>query len=388
MACNYNQNSICFDASKKCSYWHTLSTIHQSKNMKVRIRPLLLLAFCALLACTPAWAQEPEDDDEDYSAYDDAGTSAVKYATQKVRMLSPTKLISVGYEFQMPFRADFIPQDASGKKQEGPTEPSQIKYMGGLRWMANFPVISTNKMIINLGANYYESQIRFETARENQTEVMHALGRGLRTGGVNATLFKPLDEHRFIIGALQTDWNSNLNWGNFSDNFPMPTLTVGTLYGWKKNENFMWALGATQTWRGGEKLYLPLLLLNKTYSDRWGIEILAPARAHVRYNFSTGSLLMAGYEIEGNSYQLRGNFISPTGTPLNALEIRRSELKPRIVFEQRLVGFIWLSAQVGWRLNYKFHMSEERGSSRGVFVYRAELGNPLYAAVSINLVSP
>lgn len=362
--------------------------------MKIPILSKLLLSTLYAIICAgmlTAYAQEPDtEDNEDYSAYDDAGKSAIKYATQKVRRLSPTKLISVGYEMQFPFKADFYLQDASGKKDDKQVAPesANITRFGGLRWSANVPVISTNKMIINLGANYYESQITFEKNAETTIGMQPALVSGLRTGGVNAVMFKPLDEVHYIIGSVQTDWNGNFTWNNFQDNFPAPTLTVGALYGWKRNENFMWALGATQTWRGGEKLYLPLLLYNRTYNDRWGLEILLPARAHVRYNFSTGTLLMAGFEVEGNSYQLRGNFTTSTGRNLQTLELRRSEIKPRLVFEQRLFGFFWLSAQVGYRYNYKFNMSEARSSNRGVFIYRSDLGNPLYAAISINLVSP
>jgi hypothetical protein len=148
----------------------------------------------------------------------------------------------------------------------------------------------------------------------------------------------------------------------------------------------MWALGATQTWRGGELLYVPLLMLNKTFNDKWGLEMLLPARAHVRYNFSPQSLLLAGFEIEGNSYRM---LTEPDAVFEKGIShLRRSELKFRMIYEKKLFGFVWISVQAGYRYNFKFNFSEERDSKRGDFLVTSKLGNPLYAGISLNLVSP
>lgn len=363
----------------------------------MRILNLFLFCFGCLFFISPAFGQQPDStagsEEEDYSAYGSAEES-VKYCTQKVRFLSPTKLISVGFEAQMPFKASFPLEEEFKDKNRLPDRNQSVTFFGGARWAANAPVISNNKFILNVGASYYESYIRFkegEVINNNyERQIKSALSRGLRTMGINVTAFKPLDDKHFLIGSLISDFNGNFGWNTMQDAFPMPTWTFAVLYGWKRNDNTMLAFGATQTWRGGEKLYVPLLMYNKTFNDRWGLEILAPARAHVRYNFSASSLLLLGYEIEGNSYRLfRGqeNFESGSGGG-RFLEIRRSEIKPRIIFEQKLMGFIWLSAQVGYRYNFKFGITEDRSSERGDFLYRGNFGNPLYGAISINLVSP
>jgi hypothetical protein len=121
------------------------------------------------------------------------------------------------------------------------------------------------------------------------------------------------------------------------------------------------------------------------------LEILLPARAHLRYNFSPQSILLGGFEIEGNSYQISKNelaFVNTNGGAIDQLELRRSELKFRLMYEQKITGFVWLSVQAGWLMNYKFNFSEGRTSDRGEFVYESKLGNPLYAGISLNLVSP
>lgn len=356
----------------------------------------LRICLFLILISPPVFSQvtdSTQNEEEDYSQYGSADES-VKYCTQKVRFLSPTKLISVGYEWQAPFDMEFTYKAGSGDRT---LEKQSVTYFGGARGQFNAPVISNNRFILNLGANYYESAFtikkQFDPGFQDGTvqAIRNSLTMGLRTVGLNVTAFKPLDDKHFLILSAMGDFSGNYGWGSLDTAIPKPTYTFAALYGWKKSETFMWAIGATQTWRGGERLYVPLLLFNKTFNDKWGLEMLLPARAHLRYNFSPQSLLLGGFEIEGNSYRITKNdlsFTNPAGQPLDNLELRRSELKFRLMYEQKITGFIWLSVQAGWRMNYKFNFSEERGSERGKFVFESKLGNPVYAGISLNLVSP
>lgn len=358
---------------------------------------LRIFLFSILIGC-PAFSQvvdSTQTEDEDYSQYGSADES-VKFCTQKVRFLSPTKLISVGYEWQAPFEMKLTYKGANFNQT---LEKQDITFLGGARGQFNAPVISNNRFILNLGANYYESAISINKSGDNGNSMLYsheevfknALSKGLRTVGLNATAFKPLDDKHFLILSAMGDFSGNFGWKILDTLLPKPTFTFAALYGWKKSETFMWAIGATQTWRGGERLYIPLLLLNKTFNDKWGLEMLLPARAHLRYNFSPQSLLLGGFEIEGNSYRIgKGDvaFLNSSSQPVDYLELRRSELKFRLMYEQKITGFIWLSAQAGWRMNYKFNFSETRSSERGKFVYESKLGNPFYAGISLNLVSP
>lgn len=361
------------------------------------INTLLIFLFSILIGC-PAYSQvvdSTQTEEEDYSQYGSADES-VKYCTQKVRFLSPTKLISVGYEWQAPFDLKLTYKGQNGDQT---IQNQNVTFLGGARGQFNAPVISNNRFILNLGANYYESAISIKNSGENENSMLfsheevfrNALLKGLRTVGLNATAFKPLDDKHFLIFSVMGDFSGNFGWNTMEKQLPNPTYTFAALYGWKKSETFMWAIGATQTWRGGERLYVPLLLFNKTFNDKWGLEMLLPARAHLRYNFSPQSLLLGGFEIEGNSYRIGKSdvdFLNSTSQPVDYLELRRSELKFRLIYEQKITGFIWLSIQAGWRMNYKFNFSEARDSERGKFVYESKLGNPIYAGISLNLVSP
>jgi hypothetical protein len=131
-------------------------------------------------------------------------------------------------------------------------------------------------------------------------------------------------------------------------------------------------------------MHLPVLFWNKTFNDKWGMELLLPARGFVRYNFSTTSMLQAGFELEGNQYLMQ----LPSTMGRNAY-IQRGEVKPRIMWDKKLAGFLWINAQAGLRYNYRFDVVnryDAREDSQRFF--SSNLGNPLFFNISLNFVSP
>jgi hypothetical protein len=139
--------------------------------------------------------------------------------------------------------------------------------------------------------------------------------------------------------------------------------------------------------------YIPVFMFNYTSANRkWGTEILFPARAHYRRTFSPRSLLLAGYELEGGSYRL-GSFSNAN----RSLEIRRGELRARLEYQRQLMGFVWVSAQVGWRYDWSFNADYLDNNGREFFrgftgsqkyAMLNSLSNPLYFNIGFHLVSP
>jgi hypothetical protein len=159
-------------------------------------------------------------------------------------------------------------------------------------------------------------------------------------------------------------------------------------------------VGVARTYRVGEINYIPVVLYNATDArNKWGTEILFPARAHVRRTLNPRNMLFFGYELEGQSYRLWRN-LEGDETDLSAedLEIRRGEARVRFVYECSLKSFVWLSVQAGYRVNYRYDVDR---LVEGEEIYRAfgllrddpyaqvnGMGNPFYLNVSLNLVSP
>lgn len=345
------------------------------------MKRILILAQCLWLSfhCIA------QDDDFDFSQFQAADNTKIKvYCNNKVLNLSPTKLISLGYDVMTPF--DMKVKETSEENKIPVTNRSTpVVPNHGVRFNANFPVVSTNKFILNASVGYWES--RYEVEKPNNLPFAKMLGQSaLRTTTAGFTIFKPLNEKNFLIFQGEAALNGNYNFSDISPDFGKMKYSAAALYGWKFNDNTNFAVGFTRTYRGGAVLHIPILMYNKTFNQKWGIEALLPARGAVRYNFSTKSLLMFGYELEGQSYYMQPtNRENARWTP-NRFELQKSEIRPRISWDKSITDFIWFNIQAGVRVNYRFELVEKAGDSKPLVKH--DIGLPFYFNVGLSFVSP
>ena len=336
----------------------------------------LTLTIICLLSSLWVFSQTDTTDNIDYSNFGDAD-GVKRFCTQKVLNQTPQRIISLGFEqygaFEMP-GVSFLTRQA----------PAQINInqVNAIRAQVNVPVISTNKLIWQMGVNYWSS--KFNVANPNVNEFATALSNNaLLTAGLNTTVFKPLNEKNFLIFQASADVNGLFENVNDIQNKAM-TASGTIIYGWKTSEKNMIGAGLARTYRAGRLLQVPVLFRNKAFNDKWGMELLLPARGFVRYNFSTTSMLQAGFELEGNQFLVR----LPQTLSINTY-IQRGEVKPRIMWDKKLTGFLWLNAQAGLRYNYRFDVVNRYDAmEESQRFFSSNLGNPLFFNISLNFVSP
>jgi hypothetical protein len=322
--------------------------------------------------------------EEDFSMYGEAELAGggKRFCTSKVFDLSPNKLISIGYDLQGSHTMSLASVGNAAAAD------FSIGSVQGIRVGANVPVISKTNLLINLGVNYWEVNYTIENS-ESHPLARALQARGLRTTGFMATVFKPLNEKKFLLFQASADLSGNYFLPDFQ---PLSQLrySASAVYGWKKHDRLMYGFGASRTYRVGEPNYIPVFLYNYTFPSRkWGIESVFPARAQLRRTFNTRTLGFFGYELEGQSYFISAlrnetNFTNP--------QLRRSELRIRCTFEKSIKDFLWVSAQAGLRYNWSYNLDDGdffRGFT-GTQLYAMEnsLSNAFYFNLSINLVSP
>jgi hypothetical protein len=336
----------------------------------------LILTILSLFSASYVFSQTDTTDNFDYSNFGDAD-GVKRYCTQKVLNQTPQRILSLGFEqyggFSMP--------GVSFNANQFPTQIN-IAHVNAIKAQVNVPVISTNKIIWQMGVNYWSS--KFNVSNPNVNDFASALDKNaLLSAGINTTVFKPLNEKNFLIIQASTDVNGLFENVNAIQNKAI-TLSGTFIYGWKKSEKNMIGTGLARTFRAGQLIHIPVLFWNKTFNDKWGMELLLPARGFVRYNFSTTNMLQAGFELEGNQFFMR----LPNTITANTY-IQRGELKPRIMWDKKLTGFLWLNAQAGLRYNYRFDVVNRYGAKEESKRYfSSDLGNPLFFNISLNFVSP
>ncbi len=371
----------------------------------------LLLGFSFFAFSSVAQVIPPDSTDtlqveEDYSMYDNVEYSAEgakRFCSPKIEGLSPAKLISFGYDYQFAYdiSADTLNTLQSPANYNLNPQDAQILRSHGMRVGFNIPVISQTNLVWQLGANYWEQRYDFKDPQNLQNPLLRTLSEhGLRTLGVSTTLFKPLNDKSFVLFQGSADYS-----GNYSLKSMMPLdymkYSAALIYGKRPTELKQWGVGLARTYRVGEINYIPVVLFNWTdQANKWGTEMLFPARAHVRRTINSRNMLFAGYELEGQSYRL-WNSASTDGYDMRAdeLEVRRGEIRLRLIYEFAVKDFVWMSVQAGYRINYRFDVDRlidgaENYRAFGLiedtppYVMLNRLSNPLYINISINLVSP
>lgn len=343
---------------------------------------------------------ETTAEDEDFSMYDEVGFAdkgAKRYCSPKIEGLSPAKLISLGFDFQGPYKLNL--DTFNNNINEGWAENNKHTITSGARFACNIPVISKTSMVWQMGANYWESE--YQMMKQGPLAVGYVENpmlkslytNGLRTMGINTTLFKPLSDKKFLLFQGSADMSGDYNWKLMPARYMK--YSAALIYGKRPSERKQWGVGLARTYRAGELNYIPIIFFNHTdAANKWGSEVLFPARAHVRRTINSRNMLFAGYELEGQSYRL----YRMESIRNQDLEIRRAEIRLRAVYEFSLKDFIWMSVQAGYRINYRYDVDK---LTNGKEIYRAfgllsdepyimqnTLTNPFYFNVSVNLVSP
>lgn len=334
-------------------------------------------------------AQDDAFDDFDPSLFEEAGATLKSFSTNKVLGQSPSPLISIGFDVQG--AADLT----VGSFDQSIEEEVSLGMSSGFRFVSNVPILSKNNILINWGMNYV--QLGYSLTQDNVTNAFSENLReySLKWMNTNFTVFKPLNENRFLLFQVGGELNGDYALNNLPalDQIRVPAAFI---YGFKPNDKLIWGPGISRTYLGGALNLLPIIYYYHTFkNDKWGMEALFPARVQARYRWNSRTLVMMGYQVEGATYRL-SNFGQLTDSSnlsrdFNEIELRRSEIRLGVTFNKGINDFIWIGAQAGYRINYSFNLDDGefyRGFDSDGYFAENELANTFYAQFTISMVSP
>ncbi len=347
-----------------------------------------LLYFCFFNNSFVAKAQDSTDVEDEFEEFDmdsfeEADDTVIKkFCNNKINNLNPTTLVGLSYDIVAPH--DFQTSNTDDDLVEYEYN-SKVKLNHGIRLNTNFPLVSKSNIILNATFSYWESRYQFDDINFRQRLASSLNEHTLRTASLGLLIFKPLDEKHFLIFQGASSLNGNYNFDNIKPDFSKMKYSAALLYGWKFSDNQNLAIGFSRTYGGGRLLHLPILMWNKTFNPKWGVELLLPARGSLRYNFTAKSTLNFGYELEGQSYLMQNADNGTDFFATNEYELSKSEIRPRIELNQAITSFIRLNLQVGVRAAYRFDLAED---AKADAITTNNIGVPVYFRIGFNFVSP
>ena len=350
---------------------------------------LISLPVNGLSQDDPPIEEEGEEDVVDYSSLIQTEKNKA-FCSSKILAQRPTKLASLGYDFQTPH--SITPEELGGVA----SKQHNIANSHGVGAALNYPIFSKNYLLVNLGVTYAETRYSFvSSTTANDNAVVQALdNNGLRTMGAVATIFKPLNIKHYLLFQGGVSLNGDYTFSNFQS-LSYLRYTAALIYGIKASDRKMWGFGISRTYLGGALNYVPIYYMMYTAkSKKWGLEMLLPARLDYRRNINDKNLLLVGYEVQGNTFRINNDEDIYNLLPSipDKMELCRAELRFRATWEHAFTPQIWLSLQAGYRYNYSFNL-DDGDKFRPFFkkidyLMETELTNPAYFNISINWVSP
>ncbi len=359
------------------------------------------LVFSTFLCLNLLQAQTEEEDFSQYDEVDFVDQGAKRYCSPKIEGLSPAQLIYFGYDVQGSYKMNLDSLMGKDGTKLGNEASENIRMTHGIRLGCNIPVISKTSLVWQMGFNYWETKYSVQKPAfshpaippNNDVLVAHQ-EHTFRTMGLNTTVFKPLDDKQFLLFQGSADLNGDYQLNNI---MPLNYLKYSgaVIWGKRPSEKKQWGVGIARTYRVGELNYIPVILYNWTDRDnKWGTEILFPARASVRRTINPRNMIFGGFELQGQSYRLyRTEAIRGED-----LEIRRGEIRLRMEYQFSVKDFLWISAQAGYRINYRYNTDRLNDGkellrafglvSDAPYAMNNSLTNPFYVSISLNLVSP
>ncbi len=338
------------------------------------------------------------EEEFDFSDFVLTEAPAKSFCNNKVLGQSPTALISVYYDFQS---QNTLSSGPINQNPAFPEEEATINANHGFGILGNFPVLSRNNILINIGVEYSEQYYAFDDGAYSNPLTRNLQTSPLRRTAVTATVFKPLNEKRFLLGFVGGSLNGDYDFGQYD--FSKTRVPIAAIYGFKPSDNLMWGIGGVRTYLGGALNYLPVVYYYHTFKNpKWGVEAVVPSRVAVRYRANSKTILNGGFTLTGASYHLsrfrdfEAEYYAENGqeyddTLEDNVELRRSELRVGVGMQRALSDFIWMNLQAGARLNWSYNTDEGdffRGFDSEGYYMENELSTPLFVRLYISFVSP
>ena len=243
-----------------------------------------------------------------------------------------------------------------------------------------------------LGINYDREEFQFNRP-DNSVFFRNLEDKGLKVLGAQLAVIRPVDDVHWYIARVKGELNGDYTASEL-DVADYLKMSGEFIYGWKRTKYFSWGIGAQLSYTFGRQSIYPVILYNRTFNERWGVESLFPARVTFRYNVSDKTLLFGGYTVDGLNYNIKLRQPLPNG--MQTLILRETEFKPRLRLEREIYDFLWFGLEAGYRYNASFNTFDDEGNS-GFSLFRKgtrpriidnTLGGAPYASIELFLVPP
>ena len=307
--------------------------------MRITAAERLVISFFFLLYACEGYNQEVFSWNKDQS-----------YCNPSVIGLPRTKALILKYELQPSYRII-----STGKLGTYGNSDEKINRNGRWDFRLRFPIINKPSLTVAAGIKYTQEEFRFANTKSNNYAFYKDMeDRPLKSLGLHFYVVKPTKGKKYFLLRASFDLNGDYTSRKIG-NKDFLKFSISPLIGWKKNENFSYAVGVSYGYTFGVPLVIPVFSFNKNFNCNFGIESLLPVNVRLRYTRNEKNYFYAGLELAGSSYRLDNE--GTAFADYNKLHLFRSELRSMITYEREIHDWLWFGIEAGYRHNLIFNLT-------------------------------
>ena len=291
-----------------------------------------------------------------------------------------SKGIQVSYNLIAPFDIKSTPTVSGIGAAE-----ARLQKLEEIEFSLRLPITWKGRTTVAAGVSYlYEEYNFIGPSALNYDFYTNLQNKHLNSLEVKVYVIHALNGRAFIGSRVGLELN-----GDYEDNeLPFRQQAKGSIaavYGWKPNPFTVYGVGAYYSYTLGRPSIYPVVIWNKTFNDRWGVEAVLPQSFRIRRDFSEETILLFGAKVRGRSYHIISD--EPPLKDYPYLELRNSNIYAFLEFEQEIYDFLWFGLTGGYRYSVNFNISEENSFSNSRIIEN-KVGHSPYFNISLFVVPP
>ncbi|MGK0363571.1 MAG: hypothetical protein ACI85O_000624 [Saprospiraceae bacterium] len=211
------------------------------------------------------------------------------------------------------------------------------------------PIINKDNFKLLAGCRYVGKTYNFASFGADFQDVFVGIDNKLmKTSGFEIIGLKKMKSNSSLTVRATIEGKGDYDGiANFDSQYAIYSLQG--VYTKQKNESYEWGVGLIFTKSFRRSIVLPFFVFNKNFNDKWGLEVVLPAFFSLRRNISENTILLFGPKYNSSSYAF--DVVSPLDEVLS-YNLNHSEVRLSLALQQKVYGWIWLDAEVGYQGNF------------------------------------
>ncbi len=260
----------------------------------------------------------------------------------------------------------------------------EVDHNHRLEFKAKVPLWAKPNLSIAAGFKYATEKYTFDDPNSAYPFYQNLNGKTLKSIGGTLYVVKPFRGNRYFLLRAGGDLNGDYHLRDLN-NRRFLRLSVSPLYGFKPSPSTTYAFGFSYNYVFGRSVVSPVLLYNRTFNAHWGLEMLLPASAKLRYSPNPHTNVYASAELNGANYTVR--LVDPVIAQMSTMYLQRSEARLLLNYEREIYDFLWFGLEAGVRTPFNFSLAESVRTRRDPII-RNQLSSAMLFNASLFVVPP